>query len=160
MAREVLCCLFSGAQECLDTGCRQVPTADSALSSATALQRDAMRLALDDFVAVLKQQAAVPAAPAWGGSTTGSLSPTAGYTPRQGAPFMTVALAAGIPREPQKLPRRPCAWRDSLRMTAVCNAASTTWSICSASMHCSCMYDDVGLLQVGSWSLMRTKCRW
>ena len=61
--------------------CRQVPTADSALSSATALQRDAMRLALDDFVAALKQQAAVPSAPAWGGSTAESLSPVAGYTP-------------------------------------------------------------------------------
>lgn len=109
MAREVLCCLFSGAQECLDTGCRQVPTADSALSSATALQRDAMRLALDDFVATLKQQAAVPAAPVWGGSTTGSLSPTAGYTPRQGAPFMTVALAAGInPRAPEIAAQAMC----------------------------------------------------
>ncbi len=64
--------------------CRQVPTADSALSSATALQRDAMRLALDDFVATLKQQAAVPSAPAWGGSTADSLSPVAGYTPNSG----------------------------------------------------------------------------
>ncbi len=61
-----------------------MPTADSALSSATALQRDAMRLALDDFLATLKQQAAVPAAPNWGGSTASSLSPTTAYTPKEG----------------------------------------------------------------------------
>lgn len=42
--------------------CRQVPTADSALQSASALLRDAMRLALDDFTATLKQHAAVPSA--------------------------------------------------------------------------------------------------
>ena len=145
MAREVLCCLISGAQECLDTGCRQVPTADSALSSATALQRDAMRLALDDFVAILKQQAAVPAAPAWGGSTTGSLSPTAGYTPRQGAPFMTIALAAGIhSRAPEVAAQAMCMVGLPADDRHVQRSFNNFWSIRSASMHCSCMCDDVG----------------
>ncbi|BDA42170.1 Exocyst complex component EXO70A1 [Coccomyxa sp. Obi] len=41
---------------------RQVPTADSALQCASALLRDAMRLALDDFTATLKQHATVPSA--------------------------------------------------------------------------------------------------
>ncbi|EIE20659.1 Exo70 exocyst complex subunit [Coccomyxa subellipsoidea C-169] len=41
---------------------RQVPTADSALQSASALLRDAMRLALDDFTATLKHHAVVPSA--------------------------------------------------------------------------------------------------
>jgi hypothetical protein len=44
--------------------CRQVPTAESALQSASALLRDAMRLALDDFTTTLKHHAAVPSAAA------------------------------------------------------------------------------------------------
>ncbi|KAK9901547.1 hypothetical protein WJX75_001553 [Coccomyxa subellipsoidea] len=43
---------------------RQVPTAESALQSASALLRDAMRLALDDFTTTLKHHAAVPSAAA------------------------------------------------------------------------------------------------
>jgi len=44
--------------------CRQVPTAESALQSSSALLRDAMRLALEDFTATLKHHAAVPSAAA------------------------------------------------------------------------------------------------
>lgn len=67
-----------------------------------------MRLALDDFVATLKQQAAVPAAPA---STADSLSPTAGYTPRPGLSSM-LGSCPGLVQEHWQLLNRiapaPC----------------------------------------------------
>ena len=92
--------------------CRQVPTADSALSSATALQRDAMRLALDDFLAMLKQQAAVPAAPNWGGSTAGSPSPTTAYTPKEGEHTPCVNALT----EDRSLAQKCCQGRTLLQM--------------------------------------------
>ena len=70
--------------------CRQVPTADSALQSASALLRDAMRLALDDFTATLKQHATVPSASSllFGGapSSVGGESGLPGPLPLMGTP--------------------------------------------------------------------------
>ena len=92
-----------------------MPTADSALSSATALQRDAMRLALDDFLATLKQQAAVPAAPNWGGSTASSLSPTTAYTPKEGE--HTLCMHAPETDKRLALKRHP---RDTFCCSCIC----------------------------------------
>ena len=90
-----------------------MPTADSALSSATALQRDAMRLALDDFLATLKQQAAVPTVPNWGGSTASSLSPTTAYTPKEGEHTLCVNALTHV----RSLAQRCCLGHTLLQMS-------------------------------------------
>ena len=96
-----------------------MPTADSALSSATALQRDAMRLALDDFLATLKQQAAVPAAPNWGGSTASSLSPTTAYTPKEGEATLCMNALNKLRSLAQECCQGPTLLQKSMRQRAI-----------------------------------------
>jgi len=69
-------------------GARSLATAEGALSSATALRADALRLALEDFTATLRQHSSGAAAPMIAaGSESATSSPSRGgrETPQAGA---------------------------------------------------------------------------